>query len=34
MNTTRRYVLGLAGLAPFMTLAACMQRAEAETYRF
>lgn len=34
MNTTRRNVLGLAGLAPFMTLAGCMQRAEAESYRF
>lgn len=26
--------MGLAGLAPFMTLAACIQRAEAEGYRF
>lgn len=34
MDTTRRNILGLAGLAPFVTLAACMQRAEAEAYRF
>ncbi|MEM9670211.1 MAG: DJ-1/PfpI family protein [Pseudomonadota bacterium] len=34
MDTTRRNLLGLAGLAPFMTLAACVQRAEAEGYRF
>ncbi len=34
MDTTRRNILGLAGLAPFVTLATCMQRAEAEAYRF
>lgn len=35
MTPTRRNILGLASLAPFMALAACMQqRADAEGYRF
>lgn len=34
MDTTRRNLLGLAGLAPFLTLTATIQRAQAEGYRF
>ena len=34
MNTSRRQLLALAGIAPFATLAAAMQRAQAEGYRF
>ena len=34
MKTTRRNLLGLGAIAPFITLAAAMQRAEAQHYRF
>ena len=34
MDSTRRALLGLGAAAPFFAVAACMQRAAAEPYRF
>lgn len=34
MDSTRRILLGLGAAAPFFAVAACMQRAAAESYRF
>lgn len=34
MDTTRRTLLGMGAIAPLLAVAACMQRASAEPYRF